>query len=49
MRMLHWRRRHARKDKINNECIRGKGVEPIEEKMLESHLRWFGPMRRRPM
>ena len=35
--------RHIRQDKIRNECIREKvGVTPIIEKMVESHLRWFG-------
>lgn len=36
------------KDKIINECIQQKfGVAPIEEKMTEIHLRWFGHVRRR--
>ena len=39
---------HTRKDRIRNEVIRNKlGVVPIEEKMREAILRWFGHVRRR--
>jgi len=35
-------------DRIKNEVIRKKvGVEPIEDKMRETRLRWFGHIRRR--
>ena len=38
---------HIRKDKIRNEIIRNKvGVVPIEEKMNETRLKWFGYVRR---
>ena len=34
---------YTRQDRIRNECIREKvEVVPIVEKMVESHLRWFG-------
>ena len=49
MRMLRWMCGHTRKNKIRNEVIRNKvEVVPIEEKMRETRLRWFGHMRRRP-
>ena len=34
-------------DKIRNEVIREKGVAPIEHKMRETRLRWFGHIKRR--
>lgn len=38
--------RHTRKDKIRNKCIWEKvEVAPIE-KIMVTHLRWFGHMRR---
>ena len=50
MRMLRWMSGHTRKDKIRNDCIREKvGVAPIEEKMTETRLRWFGHVLRRPL
>ena len=48
MRMLRWMCGHTRKDRIRNEIIRNKvGVVPIEEKIRETKLRWFGYVRRR--
>ncbi len=43
MRMLKLISGNIRKDKIQNEEIRLKiGMAPIEKKMRESCLRWFG-------
>lgn len=49
MRMLRWMCGHTRKDRLRNEVVREKvGVAPIEDKMRENRLRWFGHIRRRP-
>lgn len=41
---------YRRHNKIRNECIGEKvGIAPIEKKMVESHLRGFGYVRRRPI
>ena len=49
MRILRWMCGKTRRDKVRNEDILMKiGVTPIEEKMIENHLRWFGHVRRRP-
>ncbi|XP_070022982.1 uncharacterized protein [Nicotiana sylvestris] len=48
MRMSRWMCGHTRLDRIRNEVIRDKvGVAPIEDKMREAQLRWFGHLRRR--
>ncbi|XP_070031783.1 uncharacterized protein [Nicotiana tomentosiformis] len=50
MRMLRWMCGHTRLDKIRNEDIRVKvGVAPMEYKMQEARLRWFGHVRRRSL
>ena len=47
--MLRWMCGNTRRDKVRNEDILIKiGVAPIEEKMRENHLRWFGLVRHRP-
>jgi hypothetical protein len=49
MRMLRWMCGHTRKDRIRNEMIRDRvGVAPIEEKLVQHRLRWFGHVQRRP-
>ncbi|XP_070025856.1 uncharacterized protein [Nicotiana sylvestris] len=48
MRMLRWMCEHTKMDKIRNEAIREKvGVAPLEDKMREARLRWFGHIQRR--
>ncbi|XP_070031733.1 uncharacterized protein [Nicotiana tomentosiformis] len=48
MRMLRWICGHTRLDRIRNEVIRDKVcVAPIDDKMREARLRWFGHVRRR--
>ena len=43
MRMLRWICGKTLKDRIRNEHIREMvGVAPIEDKMRENRLRWFG-------
>ncbi|XP_070032752.1 uncharacterized protein [Nicotiana tomentosiformis] len=47
-RMLIWMCKHTRLDRIRNEVIRDKVcVAPIEDKMQEARLRWFGLVRSR--
>ena len=48
MRMLRWIEKNTRKNRIRNEKILLKiRVTPIDEKMRESCLRWFGHIQRR--
>ncbi|GER55389.1 F-box protein At1g55000 [Striga asiatica] len=48
MRMLRWFCGHT-SDRIRNENIRDRvGVAPIEEKLVQHRLRWFGHVQRRP-
>ena len=47
--MLRWSCGHTRRDRIRNDDIRDKlGVAPIEEKLIQHRLRWFGHLQRRP-
>jgi hypothetical protein len=49
MRMLRWFCGHTRRDRVRNEEIRDRvGVAPIEEKVIQHRLRWFGYVQRRP-
>ena len=49
MRMLRWMCGHTRIDRVRNDDIRKKlGVAAIEDKLMESRLRWFGHICRRP-
>ncbi|KAF3631765.1 putative pre-mRNA-processing factor 6-like [Capsicum annuum] len=50
MRMLSWMCGQTRGDRVRNETIREKvGVTPVENKMREVRLRWFGHVMRRGM
>ena len=43
MRMLRWIYGHTRRDRVWNDDIRDRlGVTPIEEKLVQHRLRWFG-------
>ena len=49
MRMLRWMCGKTRKDKIRNERIRGfLGITPIDDKIKERRLTWYGHVMRRP-
>ncbi|KAG2629199.1 hypothetical protein PVAP13_3KG398102 [Panicum virgatum] len=49
MRMLRWFCGHTRRDGVRNEVIRERvGVAPIEEKLTQHRLRWFGHIQRMP-
>ena len=49
MRMLRWICGHIKRDRIRNDDIRDRvRVAPIEEKLVQHRLRWFGHLRRRP-
>ncbi|VFQ59767.1 unnamed protein product [Cuscuta campestris] len=48
MRMLRWMCGKTRLDRISNEVIqRQVGMAPVEDKLREARLRWFGHVRRR--
>jgi hypothetical protein len=46
--MLRWICGHTRRDRIRNNGIHERlGVAPVEEKLVQHRLRWFGHMQRR--
>jgi len=48
--MLQWCCGHTRRDRVRNEVIRDRvRVAPIEEKLTQHWLRWFGHVQRRPL
>jgi hypothetical protein len=49
MRMLRWICGNTRRDWVRNDDIRERlGVAPVEEKLVQHRLRWFGHIQRRP-
>ena len=49
MRMLRWMCGHTRKDQVRNDDIHDRvGVAPIEEKLVQHRLRWFGHIQHMP-
>jgi hypothetical protein len=49
IRMLRWICDHTRRYRIRNDDIRDKlGVAPIQEKLVQHRLRWFGHIQRKP-
>ena len=47
--MLRWICGHTRMDQVQNDDIRDRQwVAPIEEKLVQHWLRWFGHVQRRP-
>jgi hypothetical protein len=49
LRMLRCICGHTRLDRVRNDDIRDRlGVAPIEEKLIQHRLRWFGHVHRRP-
>src|SRR6185295_6703177 len=49
MRMLHWICGHTRMDRVRNDDIQYRlGIAPIEEKLIQHRLRWFGHVQRKP-
>jgi hypothetical protein len=48
MRMLRWIYGHTRRDRVRNDDIHERlGVAPVEEKLMQHRLRWFGHMQQR--
>ena len=49
MHMLRWIYSHTRRYRVRNDDIRDRlRVAPIEEKLVQHQLRWFGHVQRRP-
>jgi hypothetical protein len=50
MRMLRWICGNTRRDCVRNDDIHKRlGVAPVEEKLVQHRLRWFGHIQRMPM
>jgi hypothetical protein len=48
MRMLRWICGHTRRDRVRNDDIREKlGVTPVDEKLRQHRLKWFGHIQMR--
>jgi hypothetical protein len=48
MRMLRWICGNIRRDRVRNDDIRERlGMTPVEEKLVQHRLRWFGHIQRR--
>jgi hypothetical protein len=48
MRMLRWICSNTRRDRVRNDDIQERlGVAPVEEKLVQHYLRWFGHIQRR--
>jgi hypothetical protein len=48
MRMLRWICGNTRRDRVRNDDIRERlGVAPVEEKLVQHRLRWFGHIQQR--
>jgi hypothetical protein len=46
--MLRWICGNTRRDRVRNDDIRESlGVTPVEEKLVQHHLRWFGHIQQR--
>jgi hypothetical protein len=49
MHMLRWIIGHTKRDYVQNDVMCERlGVAPVEEKLMQHHLRWFGHIQRRP-
>jgi hypothetical protein len=49
MRMLQWICDNTRRNRVRNNDIRERlGVAPVEAKLVQHRLRWFGHIQRRP-
>jgi hypothetical protein len=49
MRMLRWICGHTKRVRVWNDDIRERlGMTPVDEKLMQHHLRWFGHIQRRP-
>jgi hypothetical protein len=48
--MIWWICGHTKRDQVRNDDIRERlGVAPVDEKLMQHRLRWFGHIQRRPV